>query len=70
MKEQTMQDHKFKIGDTVRFVRRNLPGRVAGGVYEVTRAMPFDGVEVSYRIKAGHESHERAVREDEIERAI
>ena len=69
MKEQTMQDHKFKIGDTVRFVRKNLPGRIAGGVYEVTRAMPFDGVEASYRIKAGHESHERAVREGEIEHA-
>ena len=65
-----MQDHKFKVGDTVRLVRKNLPGRVAGGVYQVTRTMPFDGVEVSYRIKAGHESHERAVRQDEIERVL
>ena len=64
-----MQDQKFKIGETVRFIRKNLPGREGGGVYEVTRAMPFDGVEISYRIKAGHESHERAVREGEIERA-
>ena len=64
-----MQDHKFKVGETVRFVRKNIPGRIAGGLYEVTRAMPFDGVELSYRIKAGHETHERAVREDEIEYA-
>ena len=62
-----MRDHKFKVGQTVRFVRKNVPGRTAGGVYEVTRALPSDGVEVSYRIKAGHESHERAVREGEIE---
>ena len=68
MKED-MQDHKFKVGEIVRFVRRNLPGRSAEGVYEVTRAMPFDGIEASYRIKAGHESHERAVREGEIEPA-
>ena len=66
--EYTM-DHKFKVGQSVRFVRRNIPGRTAGGVYQVTRAMPFDGIEISYRIKAGHETHERAVREGEIERA-
>jgi hypothetical protein len=64
-----MQAHKFKIGETVRFIRRNVPGQIAGGVYAVTRAMPFDGIELSYRIKAGHENHERAVREGEIERA-
>jgi DNA-directed RNA polymerase subunit H (RpoH/RPB5) len=64
-----MQNHKFKIGEIVRFVRKNIPGRVAGGVFEITRAMPFDGIEVSYRIKAGQESHERAVREGEIEYA-
>lgn len=65
-----MQSQKFKVGETVRFVRKNLPGRAAGGVYEVTRAMPFDGIEISYRIKAGNESHERAVREGEIEHAF
>ena len=65
-----MQDHKFKVGQTVRLVRKNVPGRSAEGVYQVTRAMPFDGIEASYRIKAVHETHERAVREGEIERAI
>ena len=69
MQDETMQDHKFKVGETVRFIRRNLPGRIAGDVYEVTRAMPFDGIEVSYRIKALNENHERAVREGEIEHA-
>ena len=68
MKGHPMQDHKFKVGQTVRFIRKNIPGHIAGGVYQVTRAMPFDGIEVSYRIKAGHETHERAVREGEIER--
>ena len=63
-----MQDRKFKVGQTVRFIRKNIPAHIAGGVYQVTRAMPFDGIEVSYRIKAGHETHERAVREGEIER--
>ena len=69
MQGDAMQDHKFKIGETVRFVRKNIPGRAAEDLYEVTRAMPFDGVEISYRIKALHENHERAVREAEIEHA-
>ena len=64
-----MQDQKFKIGEAVRFVRRNIPGRISGGTYQITRAMPFDGVEAAYRIKAGHEGFERAVREGEFERA-
>jgi len=62
-------DHKFKVGQTVRLVRKNVPGRPADGVYEITRVMPFDGIEAAYRIKAGYENHERAVREGEIERA-
>ncbi len=69
MKGTPMQDYKFKVGQNVRLVRRNIPGRNAGGIYQVTRAMPFDGIEISYRIKAGHETHERAVREGEIEHA-
>jgi hypothetical protein len=64
-----VENHKFKVGQIVRFVRRNIPGRIAGGVFEITRAMPFDGVEISYRIKAGQENYERAVRESEIEHA-
>ena len=64
-----MENQKFQVGQIVKFIRRNIPGRMAGGVFEITRAMPFDGVEVSYRVKAGQENHERAVRESEIERA-
>ena len=64
-----MEHPKFKVGEMVRFVRRNIPGRLAGSVFEIRRAMPFDGVEVSYRVKAGQENHERAVRESEIEYA-
>ena len=41
-----MQDHKFKVGQTVRLLRKNIPGRAADGVYQITRAMPFDGIEV------------------------
>ena len=64
-----METQKFRIGEIVKLVRRNIPGRMAGGVFEIMRAMPFDGVEVSYRVKAGQENHERAVRESEIEHA-
>jgi hypothetical protein len=64
-----MENEKFQVGQIVKFIRRNIPGRMAGEVFEIRRAMPFDGVEVSYRMKAGQENHERAARESEIERA-
>ena len=64
-----MESQKFKVGEIVKLVRKNMPGWLPGGAFEIRRAMPFDGVEVSYRVKAGQENHERAVRESEIEHA-
>ena len=52
-----MESQKFKVGEIVKFVRRNIPGRIAGDLFQITRAMPFDGVEASYRVKAGQENH-------------
>jgi hypothetical protein len=62
-----MDAHKFKVGQTVRLAR-NFPDRSGGGVYKVTRALPAEGGELSYRIKGQSEGPERAVRESEIER--
>ena len=65
-----MDDHKYKVGQTVRYVRKLISGRVPDALYEVRRAMPSDGREPSYRIKASHETYERVAREDEIEAAF
>ena len=62
-----MDEYKFQVGQKVRLVRRMLHRTTPDAVYEITRAMPSDGREHAYRIKAVHENHERAVTEGEIE---
>jgi hypothetical protein len=65
-----MDEHKFKVGQKVRLVRKNVHRTIPDAVYEITRAMPSDGREHSYRVKALHENYERAVSEGEIESAL
>ena len=65
-----MDDPKFKVGQRVKLVRQMLNRNTPDTVYEITRAMPPDDREHTYRIKAVHESHERVVREGEIDDAF
>jgi hypothetical protein len=57
-----MPSHKFRIGETVYAISRNVPG----GVYVVTKQLPHNGREFEYRIKSANEEHERVVRESEL----
>ena len=43
-------------------VSRNGPG----GVYEVTKHLPHDGLEFEYRIKSANEPYERIAGESEL----
>jgi hypothetical protein len=66
--ECPMPSHKFQIGEVVTLrpaVSRNVPG----GVYEVTKLLPYNGSEFEYRIKSAGEEHERVARESELTRA-
>jgi hypothetical protein len=65
-----MDEPRFKVGQKVRLVRRTVPRISADAVYDIIRAMPSDGREHSYRVKALNENHERAVSESEIEPAF
>jgi hypothetical protein len=63
-------DHRYKAGQSVRFLpgfpNRNAPG----GTYQVTRQLPSgDDGELRYRIKTAREQHERVAKESELERA-
>jgi hypothetical protein len=65
-----MDGQKFRVGQKVRLVRRTVPRTTPDAVYDIVRAMPSDGREHSYRVKAPHEQHERAVSESDIEPAF
>jgi hypothetical protein len=60
-----MPSHKFQVGEVVKLrpaVSRNVPG----GVYEVTKQLPHNGREFTYRIKSASEEHERVAGESEL----
>jgi hypothetical protein len=69
MQSETIMTPKFHPGQTV-FLSRNLPFKwAADGEYRVIRQLPESGGELRYCIKSAREPHERAVREDDLEKA-
>lgn len=61
--------HRFRPGQRVRFSRYSSRRDAAEGSYEIIRQLPYDEGEYRYRIKSGHEQHERVARESELEAA-
>ena len=58
-----MSDHKFKIGQTVRYVAPFSHSAAAD--YEITLLLPTEDNELQYRIKGANEPHERVVKESQ-----
>jgi hypothetical protein len=54
--------HKFHVGQTVFFRKRNA----AGGLFEVIKQLPEERPEPEYRVKSLNEPHERVARESEL----
>lgn len=67
--EDTVANHRFATGRTVR-LSKGFPFRnAAGGTYEVLAQLPARDGEFQYRIKSEREPYQRVVKEDELERA-
>jgi hypothetical protein len=62
-----MATYRFSPGDVVDLIQR-MP-TVSAGPYVVTRQIPSDSVNVSYRIKSMREAHERVAEERHLLRA-
>jgi hypothetical protein len=61
-----MDDHKYKIGETISFTS-SMKGRSAPpGKYRVVGYRPPEDGEPSYRIKSDLERHDRIARESEL----
>lgn len=61
-----MSDHKFAVGQTVRFVPGSLDGNIPRGNYRVERQLPSETRDLQYRIKHFTDGHERVVRESQL----
>ncbi|MBP0493635.1 hypothetical protein [Roseomonas indoligenes] len=60
------QQHRFRIGEDVELIPRHFSPREAHGRYTITRLLPNDSMDREYRVKSGHDGHERVVRESEM----
>jgi len=62
--EFPMPSHKFHIGETVTLIP-SISRNVAGGIYQVTKQLPHNGLDFEYHIKSANEQHQRLARESE-----
>lgn len=62
-----MRDHKYTVGQTVRFSPAGA-GRVAhgGSNYTVVRLLPAEHNDQQYRVKSTSDGHERVVKESQL----
>jgi hypothetical protein len=66
-RESFVARHKFRVGESVRFVSGPSARAGAGGSYKVVRVLPLEGDEQQYRIKSSSEPHERVARESQLD---
>lgn len=61
-----MKDHRFTVGQTVRFL--SGAGRVKGGSdsYKVVKLLPAEYNDQQYRVKSANDGHERVVKESQL----
>lgn len=66
--EGPVQDHKFKVGQSVSFSSGPFGRGGTNGTYKVTQLLPLEGDDYQYRIKSAAEPHERVVKESQLDR--
>jgi hypothetical protein len=66
--EGSVQDHKFKIGQSVNFTSGPFDRGSTNGIYKVTQLLPLEGEDYQYRIKSANEPHERVAKESQLSR--
>jgi hypothetical protein len=64
-----MAQHKYSVGQSVRFTADRVADTSASGTYTIVRALPETGGVPQYRVKARVSGQERVVREDQLDRS-
>lgn len=64
-----MAQHKYAVGQSVRFIPERFIDASARGIYTIVRPLPEAGGIFQYRVKANRDGQERVVREDQLERS-
>ena len=64
-----MTEHKFVVGQRVRFLPDQLQLRPDQGWFKVVRLLPETASVLQYRVQSQLDGHERVVREDQLARS-
>lgn len=64
-----MTEHKFVVGQRVRFLPDRLQLRPDQGWFKVVRLLPETARVLQYRVQSQLDGHERVVREDQLTRS-
>jgi hypothetical protein len=64
-----MGQHKYSVGQNVRFTPDRNTDVSARGAYTIVRTLPESGGILQYRVKAKMDGQERVVREDQLDRS-
>jgi len=68
MMDGSVQERKFRVGQSVSFASAPFGRGGASGIYKVTLLLPPEGDDHQYRIKSANEPHERVVKESQLDR--
>lgn len=61
-----MSQSKFAVGQTVEFIRSSSDNHVPAGSFTVTRVMPSDSPDRSYRVRSARDGLERVLTESQL----
>jgi hypothetical protein len=62
-----MPPHKFTVGQDVHFRPGPAEMNTPAGIYTITRALPGDDFDRTYRVRSARDGHERVFREKQLE---
>jgi len=69
MMGNAMNNHKFKVGQTVNYASRFIGTVGANAIFKITRLLPAEDDELQYRIRSASEPYERVAKESQLNRA-
>lgn len=61
-----MAPHKFTVGQNVEFQPGPFDGNTPRGIYTITRALPGDDLDRTYRARSAKDGIERVFREGQL----
>jgi hypothetical protein len=69
MMGNAMNNHKFKVGQTVNYTYRSIGTVNTNAIFKITQLLPPEGDEFQYRIRSASEPYERVAKESQLNRA-